>query len=86
MPDELKRLTVGVRPDQADWLQALPYGLKQPLFQALIDDLMEACSIKHPDGTSAKYDIIGAYVNRTLRILETTNKFSCSKYEQEKLK
>ena len=84
--ENFRRLSVAIRADQMNWLESLPYGMKQPLFQALIDDLIQACSVKNKDGTSAKFEVLGAFVNRTLTLRDLSPTISCSNFERENLK
>ena len=82
--ENYRRLSVAIREDQMNWLESLPYGMKQPLFQALIDDLITACSVKNQHGVPAKFEILGAFVNRTLTLRDLSPIISCSKHEREK--
>jgi hypothetical protein len=61
------RITVELPLELVEWLQALPYGTKRPLFTAIVEDIKKACDKLGPDGKPLKYVILTSLIERHLR-------------------
>lgn len=62
LPLSHRRLTIELSTEQINWMKSLPYGMRKPVMQAVVGDLMEACG----NSDRSKYDLLAAIVARRL--------------------
>lgn len=55
------RITLDITPRQAQALRKIPWGLKRPLFEALLDDLVDTLEENNMGS------VIGAIINRDVK-------------------